>query len=633
VSEGPPISGKPGQARRRLDVVTMGRAFVDFYGEQIGSSLEDMATFRKYLGGCPANIAVGAARLGLRTAIITRVGDEPMGRFVRRALAAEGIDLSGVAVDPARRTAVAILGIKDRQTYPLVYYRDNCADDALGPDDVDAGLIGDSRTLVVTGTLCSRTSTADACRAAIGHARERGTKVVLDIDYRPGLWPRPAATASEATAAALQPLLAQCDLVVGTEEEIHVVAGTTDTGAALQRLRALTPAVIVMKRGPDGCVIFDAATPQRLEDGIRASAFRVEVLNTFGAGDAFLAGLLRGWLAGDYWQRCAELGNACGAIVVARHGCAPATPHLDEVSRFIDSAKRRPDAVAAVPGAPVRRSPVAGPLMQPLHVLAFDDATPLARLAEEHGCGPGGVSSFIGLVRRSLAQELGGALGLVIDSRHRDALAEATGCGLWLARSADEWIASDAEAGVARAALQLRGWPAEQIVYLRADGLTDDQDDSGSRTRRLRELYEACAATGHELAIDLSRAGPAAMARTMARLYGLGLRPAWWTVGTPMARSEWDFWCGIVRVEDSGCRGLLIRRWPDQERQGAALAVAGIPARGSVVGESFYLDLAAAWFAGRMDEATVGGNLVRRLGGRAGAHVGEHRNPRCEDDG
>ncbi len=125
-----------------LDVLTIGRSSVDLYGQQVGGRLEDMRSFAKYVGGSPTNIAIGAARLGLKAGLITRVGDEHMGRFIREQLMAEGVDVSGVATDPERLTALVLLGIRDEDTFPLIFYRENCADMALGTDDIDADLIG-----------------------------------------------------------------------------------------------------------------------------------------------------------------------------------------------------------------------------------------------------------------------------------------------------------------------------------------------------------------------------------------------------------------------------------------------------------------------------------------------------------
>src|SRR6185369_14979995 len=159
---------------RSFDVICVGRAAVDLYGEQIGGRLEDMLTFAKYLGGSPANTAVGLARLGLKPAMLTRVGDEHNGRFVRETLAAEGVDVSHVKTDPKRLTALVFLGIHDRDTFPLVFYRDNCADMALAVGDFDEGFIASATGLLVSGTHLSQPGPYDACRTAMAMARRTG---------------------------------------------------------------------------------------------------------------------------------------------------------------------------------------------------------------------------------------------------------------------------------------------------------------------------------------------------------------------------------------------------------------------------------------------------------------------------
>ncbi len=172
----------------RLDVITIGRSSVDLYGAQVGGRLEDMASFSKAVGGCPTNIAIGTARLGLKSGLITRVGDEHMGRFIREQCAREGVDVTGVRTDPVRLTALVLLGIRDEKTFPLLFYRENCADGALDESDIDPDYIESAKAVLVSGTHFARANTAAAQRKAMGIARAAGRKVVFDIDYRPNLW-------------------------------------------------------------------------------------------------------------------------------------------------------------------------------------------------------------------------------------------------------------------------------------------------------------------------------------------------------------------------------------------------------------------------------------------------------------
>ena len=262
---------------KTLDVICIGRSSVDLYGEQVGGRLEDMASFAKYVGGCPTNISIGTARLGLKPGLITAVGDEHMGRFIKEQVSAEGVDIRGVKTDPARLTSLVILGIRDEHTFPLIFYRDNCADSALTEDDVDEAYIASAGAVVVSGTHFSRPNLDAMSKKAMRLARKHGGRVIFDIDYRPVLWGltghglgEERFVANQGVSAHLQTILPGCDVIVGTEEEIHIAGGTTDTLGACRRIRELAPeALIVVKRGPMGCVVFDRAIPGDIEQGIK----------------------------------------------------------------------------------------------------------------------------------------------------------------------------------------------------------------------------------------------------------------------------------------------------------------------------------------------------------------------------
>jgi 5-dehydro-2-deoxygluconokinase len=302
----------------------MGRAGIDLYADQIGAPLEEVTSFSKYVGGCPANIAVGTARLGLRSGMLTRVGDDGLGRFVRNFLQAEGVDVGRVLTDPERRTGLVILGIEPPDRFPLLFYRENCADIHLGTADVEGTEVGATRALVVSGTGLSREPSRSATRRAMALARAAGTRVVLDLDVREVLWPE----GRDGIARELRAAVPQADLVVGTEEEMASAGGVGDV-----RVRA--SGLVVVKRGPRGATALPSGGAP-----VEAPGFCVTILNTLGAGDGFLSGFLVGWLSGSPTFECLRLGNAAGAIVVTRHGCAPAMPRRDEVMAFM--AQRSP---------------------------------------------------------------------------------------------------------------------------------------------------------------------------------------------------------------------------------------------------------------------------------------------------
>ncbi len=267
--------------------------------------------------------------------MITRVGDEHMGRFIREQLAREGVDVRGVKTDPERLTALVILGIRDEEQFPLIFYRENCADMALSEDDIDEGFIAEARSVLATGTHLSHPRTAAAVLKALELARKHGARTALDIDYRPNLWGVAGHGAGESrfvesakVTAKLQSTLHLFDLIVGTEEEFHIAGGSTDTVAA--RCARCAPSrtryagLQARREGRRG--LRGARSPTASTTAQAGPGFPIEVFNVLGAGDGFFSGLMKGWLDGETWPRALKYANACGAFAVSRHGCTPAYP-------------------------------------------------------------------------------------------------------------------------------------------------------------------------------------------------------------------------------------------------------------------------------------------------------------------
>ena len=618
-------------AARRFDVIGVGRAAVDLYGEQVGGRLEDMLSFAKYLGGSPANTSVGCARLGLKAAMLTRVGDEHNGRFVRETLAAEGVDVSHVVTDPRRLTALAILGIRDRETFPLLFYRDNCADMAVSPEDFDRAFIASAGALLVSGTHLSTRSTYDTCRIAMRYAREAGTRVVLDIDYRPVLWGLTGLglgeqrfIASDRVSAHLQAVVGECDLIVGTEEEIHIAGGATDTIAALRALRRLTAATLVVKRGPMGCTVFPDAIPDSVDDGIVGPGFPVEVFNVLGAGDAFMAGFLRGWLRGEPPAVSAAYANACGALVVSRHGCAPAIPSWEELAYFLEHGSATERLREDRELEHLHRVTTRTAHWPSLAVLAFDHRAQLEALADEHGAP----RERIGALKRLIGQgALRGAgdtrgAGVIVDDRYgEDVLPAMTGRGWWIARPVElpgsRPLAFEAGDNVA---LALRTWPREHVAKCLVFYHPDDEPVLRQRQiARLVALQAACVATFHELLVEVlpprERAADAATARALAQLYEAGIRPDWWKLPPASDARAWAETSAVIARQDRHCRGVvMLGLEADEATLEASFEVAaqfGI-CKGFAVGRSIFAEPARRWFAGRASDEEVIGEIAAR---------------------
>jgi 5-dehydro-2-deoxygluconokinase len=310
---------------RTYDILSIGRSSIDLYAHQIGAAIADVRSFDAYVGGCPTNVSVGTRRLGLRSVMLTPLGDDQVGDFVLSFLAREGVVTDYITRKPGYRTSAILLTIQPPDRFPLTYYRDNCADIELSIDDVQAAPIADSRCVFLSGTGVSREPSHSATFVAAEIARQAETTVIVDLDYRAPLWHDP-----RAFGATLRALLRLADLVIGTEEEVCAAGSTDDLNQAIKRLLTTGIAALVVKRGERGATIYRAGG-----EHVDVAPFPVEVLNVLGAGDAFASGLLYGYLQGWSLERAARMGNATGAIVVTRHGCANFMPTLPEVEAFV----------------------------------------------------------------------------------------------------------------------------------------------------------------------------------------------------------------------------------------------------------------------------------------------------------
>jgi 5-dehydro-2-deoxygluconokinase len=610
---------------RPLDIITIGRSSVDLYAEQVGGPLEDVQTFAKYVGGCPTNIAIGTARLGLRSAVITRVGDEQMGRFIRGTLEDEGVDVTHVSTDPSRLTALVILGIRSTESFPHIFYRTDCADMAITPEQVDRAFIASAAAVLISGTHLSRPNVEQASHAAVAHARAAGTRVVFDIDYRPVLWGLTSAQMGESrfvadaeVTARLQRVLADCDLVVGTEEEIHIAGGSSDTLAALRNIRALTDATLIVKSGPQGCWRFPGAIGDSLAASDQSHGFPVEVFNTLGAGDGFMSGLLRGWLRDESLERACEYANACGALVVARHGCAPAMPTSEELEDFLrrDPTPPRPREDRRLEH--LHRVTTRARAWPSVQALAFDHRSQLESLADECGADRALIPALKRLIAAGARDAMGDSpgAGAIVDARYgADVLAELTGSGWWLARPVEQPgsrpLAFEAGSNVG---LDLRTWPREQVAKCLLFYHPDDRPDlKRQQLDQLHRLYRACVETAHELMIEvLPPAGVSFaagdLAGVLAEIYARGIRPDWWKLQPEPSTPAWAAIAAIIAENDAHCRGVMLLGL-DAEADVLAkhfrVAAGQSICKGFAVGRSIFKVPAHAWLCRSIDDGEL----------------------------
>ncbi|CAD5251291.1 5-dehydro-2-deoxygluconokinase [Bosea sp. 62] len=619
-----------------LDLISIGRSSVDLYGQQIGGRLEDMGSFSKAVGGCPTNIAIGTARLGLKSAVITRVGDEQMGRFILEQLQREGVETKGVVVDPKRLTSLVILGVRDEKTFPLIFYRTDCADAALDESEIDEAFIASAKAVVVTGTHFAIPNAAKAQRKAIAFARKHGRKVVFDVDYRPNLWGLAGHAAgeeryirSDSVTQHLQAILPECDLIVGTEEELHAAGGSEDTLAAIRNIRALSKATIVCKRGPMGCVVFPGAIPASIEDGIKGPGFPVEVYNVLGAGDAFMSGFLRGYLSDEPIETCCKWANACGAFAVSRLLCSPESPTFAELQFFLKHgsphrALRHDVAINHVHWATTRR-PQAATLM----ALAIDHRSQVEAMADEAGVPRERIQLFKRLAVDAAARIAEGAegFGMLLDGRHgREALFRAGDHGFWVARplevpgSRPLRLETDADGSLGAA---LNEWPVDHVAKVLAFYHPDDDAAlKAEQEATLKRVALACRQVGRELLVEIicSKNGPVGddtMASVMRRLYAIGIKPDWWKLEGQPTAAAWAAVDAAIAENDPYCRGVVLLGLdaPLPELELAfRLAQTAKTVKGFAVGRSIFGEAARGWLAGALDDEAATAMMAERFG-------------------
>ncbi len=615
---------------KRLDVITIGRSSVDLYGAQVGGRLEDMGSFQKYIGGSPTNMAAGTARLGLKSALITRVGDEHMGRFIREELAKEGVDTRGVKTDPERLTALVLLGIRDDKQFPLIFYRENCADMALCEDDIEEAFIVEARSVVATGTHLSHPRTEAAVLKALTLARKHGLQTALDIDYRPNLWGLAGHGDGESrfiesaqVTAKLQATLHLFDLIVGTEEEFHIAGGTTDTIAALRAVRAVSEANLVCKRGPMGAAAFTGPIPDSLDDGETGPGFPIEVFNVLGAGDGFMSGLLKGWLDNEPWPTALKYANACGAFAVSRHGCTPAYPSWEELQFFLQRgvvtpALRKDQALEQMHWATNRHHD-----LSTMRVFAFDHRLQLEQM---EGATPQKIGQFKQLCLQAALQTANGkpGHGILCDSRlGRDALFHAAGTGLWIGRPV-EWPGSrpltlEPELGPDYGGLQ--EWPLDHVVKVLCFAHpNDDAETQAKQEETIRRLFHAARRNRLEFLLELipSKVGPVTddtSATLIQRFYDLGIYPDWWKLEPFTTAKAWANACAAITANDPHTRGIVVLGLDASESDLAAsfaLAAQQPLVKGFAVGRTIFADAARAWLQGRMTDAEAVAQMTER---------------------
>ncbi len=523
-----------------------------------------------------------------------------------------------------------LLGIRDENQFPLIFYRENCADMALSEGDIDPAFIAEARALVVTGTHLSNVRTEAAALKALKLARDNGIRTALDIDYRPNLWGvaghgegESRFVESAAVTARLQSTLHLFDLIVGTEEEFHIAGGATDTLAALRAVRKVSDATLVCKRGAKGAVAIAGEIPASLDDGEAGPGFPIEVFNVLGAGDGFFAGLLKGWLDDEPWPRALEYANACGAFAVSRHGCTPAYPSLEELDFFLRRGVQRPDLrndaeLEQIHWATNRKGD-----WSTMRVFAFDHRIQLEQM-EGYTAEKGAAFKRLCLEAALRVQDGRPGYGILCDSRiGRRALQAAAGTGLWVGRPC-EWPTSrpltlEPELGLDCGGLE--EWARDNVVKVLSFCHPDDAPELRARQEEtVKRLFVASRRNGLEFLLEIipSKVGPVddgTNATLIAQFYAAGIYPDWWKLEPLTTKAAWEHAIAAIAAHDRHTRGIVVLGLDAPEAElVASFAVAATHelVRGFAVGRTIFGDAARAWMKGDMGNAAATDEMARR---------------------
>lgn len=313
---------------RKYDVIAIGRACIDLNAVEYNCPMEDTITFSKYVGGSPANIAIGCAKLGMNTGFIGKVSDDQHGRFIKRFMKNAGVDTSNIVEDKhGRKVGLAFTEIKSPEECSILMYRENVADLYLEPSEVSETYIQQAKTLLVSGTALAQSPSREAVLRAIEFAKKHHVCIVFELDYRPYTW-----KTVEETSVYYSIVARQADLIIGTRDEFDRMEGKEngDNESTVQALFHYGAELVVIKHGVEGSYAYS-----RSGEVFRGKAYKSNVLKTFGAGDSYASAFLYALLSGKTIETALKYGGASAALVVSRHSSSEAMPSIEEIEALI----------------------------------------------------------------------------------------------------------------------------------------------------------------------------------------------------------------------------------------------------------------------------------------------------------
>ena len=586
-----------------------------------------MSSFSKSVGGCPANIAIGTSRLGLKVAMITRVGDEQMGRYLRETMEKEGVDASYIVTDKERLTTVVFLSIRDERTFPLLFYREKCADMGLCEADIKEEAIAETYAILCSGVHLSSATTTQALFRAIALAKKHKARIIFDVDYRPTLWGLTGLGEGESryvesaeVTKNIQEILPDCDLIVGTQEEFNIAGGSQDPYRSLQNIRTISKAVFAFKMGAEGCCVIPNEVPHRLQ--ATGKLFAIKILNTIGAGDAFMSGFLRGYLRNEDWETCATWGNAAGALVVTRHACSPESPSWEELQVFVKNHQNlpsRPDENAGF--RHLHYATNRARKWRNLRILAYDHRPQFEAMAREAKVADAAqkISHAKQLIFQAFQEVVAewrgneGEFGFLCDHRYGEEILRQAAADWWVGRPVEKPHSRPLDFDFSNdLSAVIRHFPASHTVKcLFFHHSNDDEELRNMQLNQVQRLYQICMDTGHELLLELIPpvdTDELEISRGMAQVYAKDVFPAWWKLPAFSSQSGWDAAAKTITSYDGHCRGVLLLGLDkpiDRLRQEFSLASRQECCKGFAIGRSIFGNACKEWFAGKKNDIAL----------------------------
>ncbi|MBJ7570433.1 5-dehydro-2-deoxygluconokinase [Bacillus halotolerans] len=313
-----------------FDIVAIGRACIDLNAVEYNRPMEETMTFSKYVGGSPANIAIGSSKLGLKAGFIGKIPDDQHGRFIEAYMRNTGVDTTQMIVDKeGHKVGLAFTEILSPEECSILMYRDDVADLYLEPSEVSEDYIANAKMLLVSGTALAKSPSREAVLKAVQYAKKHQVKVVFELDYRPYTW-----QSADETAVYYSLVAEQSDIVIGTRDEFDVMENRTggSNEESVNYLFDHSADLVVIKHGVEGSYAYSKSG-----EVFRAQAYKTKVLKTFGAGDSYASAFIYGLVSGKDIETALKYGSASASIVVSKHSSSEAMPTADEIAQLIEA--------------------------------------------------------------------------------------------------------------------------------------------------------------------------------------------------------------------------------------------------------------------------------------------------------